>query len=195
MLKNFRKEKKGVFGLTAIQQFFVVILGLALLAYVIVIILGTLNTSQILSLSSDSVTNESITMNTTVPGVLAYSGVLGFSNPQIVKITSTSGAIVFGANTNSNTNYSLSSTGVITALLDMNATKVTYTYYAAGTAGNQLNNILLNTSNGVAGFFGSINPVYAILAVLVIILVLVVLVRVVSGGGGMGGSREASVPL
>ena len=55
---------------------------------------------------------------------------------------------------------------------------------------NQTQNILLNVSTGVTGFFSSINPVYAILAVLVIILVLVVLVRVVSSPGGASGTPQ-----
>lgn len=46
-LSDYKKDKKGIFGLTAIQQFFVVILGLALLAYVIVIIMGTLQSANI----------------------------------------------------------------------------------------------------------------------------------------------------
>ena len=41
------KDKKGVFGLTAVQAFFTIMLGLALLAYVIVIIMGTLSGTTI----------------------------------------------------------------------------------------------------------------------------------------------------
>jgi len=40
-------NKKGVFGLTAVQSFFAIILGIALLAYVIVIIMGTLSQAHI----------------------------------------------------------------------------------------------------------------------------------------------------
>jgi hypothetical protein len=46
-LKSLRRNKKGVFGLTAIQSFFAIILGIALLAYVIVIIMGTLSQAHI----------------------------------------------------------------------------------------------------------------------------------------------------
>ena len=49
---KFRKNKKGVFGLNAIQQFFATILGIALLAYVIVIIMGTLTDANILTAGS-----------------------------------------------------------------------------------------------------------------------------------------------
>jgi thiosulfate reductase cytochrome b subunit len=46
-MRNLLKEKKGVFGLNAVQSFFAIILGIALLAYVIVIIMGTLSTANI----------------------------------------------------------------------------------------------------------------------------------------------------
>ena len=46
-MKSLKKNKKGVFGLTAIQSFFAIILGIALLAYVIVIIMGTLSQAHI----------------------------------------------------------------------------------------------------------------------------------------------------
>jgi thiosulfate reductase cytochrome b subunit len=49
---TLKKDKKGVFGLTAVQQFFAVILGIALLAYVIVIIMGTLSSASIVTANS-----------------------------------------------------------------------------------------------------------------------------------------------
>jgi hypothetical protein len=52
ILKKFKKDKRGVFGLTAVQSFFAVILGIALLAYVIVVIMGTLSGSSILTANS-----------------------------------------------------------------------------------------------------------------------------------------------
>ena len=48
-MSKFKKDEKGVFGLNAVQQFFVIILGIALLAYVIVIIMGTLTEADILT--------------------------------------------------------------------------------------------------------------------------------------------------
>ena len=45
----FKKKSKGVFGLSAIQTFFVMLLGIALLAFVIVVIMGTLQSSTILT--------------------------------------------------------------------------------------------------------------------------------------------------
>lgn len=47
--KDKANKKRGVFGLNAIQQFFVILLGVALLAYVIIVIMGTLQGSSILS--------------------------------------------------------------------------------------------------------------------------------------------------
>ena len=48
LLSKIKKDEKGVFGLNAVQQFFVIILGIALLAFVIVIIMGTLQSADIL---------------------------------------------------------------------------------------------------------------------------------------------------
>ena len=50
--KRLLKDKKGVFGLTAVQAFFATILGIALLAYVIVIIMGTLQDANIVTANS-----------------------------------------------------------------------------------------------------------------------------------------------
>ena len=47
-MENLKKDQRGVFGLTAVQSFFAIILGIALLAYVIVIIMGTLQNASIL---------------------------------------------------------------------------------------------------------------------------------------------------
>ena len=49
---SLRNDKRGVFGLTAVQAFFGVILGIALLAYVIVIIMGTLSEASIVTADS-----------------------------------------------------------------------------------------------------------------------------------------------
>jgi hypothetical protein len=47
-----KKDKRGVFGLNAVQGFFAIILGIALLAYVIVVIMGTLQSTTILTANS-----------------------------------------------------------------------------------------------------------------------------------------------
>ena len=44
--RKFLEDKNGIFGLTAIQEFFIVLLGVALLGFVIVIIMGTLLSSS-----------------------------------------------------------------------------------------------------------------------------------------------------
>ena len=48
-IKKYFKDNKGVFGLNSVQQFFAIILGVALLGYVIVVIMGTLQDASILS--------------------------------------------------------------------------------------------------------------------------------------------------
>lgn len=57
-LSKLLKDKKGVFGLTSVQAFFVIILGIALLGYVIVIIMGTLNSSNIIPSDGLSLQNN-----------------------------------------------------------------------------------------------------------------------------------------
>jgi hypothetical protein len=189
--KKFIKDKKGVFGLTSVQAFFAIILGVALLAYVIVVIMGTLSSSTIIPLLSTSVVNESGSI-ATAGYTLAGASIRGFSLTTISATNLTGTFYVIPS-----ANYTVNAAGVVT-----NATPTTYTgaafsytygYYSSAT--NQLNQITGNTSVGITAFFGAINPVYSILAILVIILVLVVLVRVVTGGVGTGSSREASVPL
>lgn len=180
------KNKKGVFGLSSVQSFFAIVLAVALLGYVIVIIMGTLNSTNIIPQSSLTTTVNGEAGNIgpdASPYTLATATVDGFKSPAIVTIVNkTDSALI------SSGNYTLSAAGVL-----MNKTarvwstvEINYTYsYNTGNA-NNVNSILGNTSSGIATFFGAINPVYGILAVLVIILVLVVLVRVVTGQQGQG---------
>lgn len=73
---KFMKEKSGVFGLNAVQSFFVIILGIALLAYVIVIIMGTLQTANIVPAGSvASNQTNSILINTSA-GVSSFFGAI-----------------------------------------------------------------------------------------------------------------------
>jgi hypothetical protein len=52
MYKKYMKDMSAVFGLTSVQAFFVIILGVALLAYVIVIIMGTLQSANVVTSGS-----------------------------------------------------------------------------------------------------------------------------------------------
>ena len=197
-LKNLLKDKKGIFGLTAIQQFFVIILGLALLAYVIVVIMGTLSGTTILQSASQVTTNQATTSVVTETSQnLPIVGTAGIVNPvcsisSVVNGTSNT-AIPSGNYTLTNNGCTIAFTSITASAGNFNNTKwnVTYTTTYNSNAQNQQNSILGNTSTGITGFFSSINPVYAILAVLVIILVLVVLVRVVSApSGGMASTPQ-----
>ena len=192
-VKDFKENKKGVFGLTSVQSFFTIILGIALLAYVIIVIMGTLNDSDILKGNSltQVVFNETGHINAS-GYTLQNTSANGFSAIKIIIARNSSGTIIPA------TNYSLDTiTGIVT-----NATSLTYadsnftwSYKYNSKSQDNVENILLNTSEGVSSFFSSINPVYAILAILVIILVLIVLVRVVSGGTGEGQfGRKSSEP-
>jgi len=184
MIKKLLKDKRGVFGLNAVQQFFIVILGIALLAYVIVIIMGSLNNTTILPYASTSALAESGLAN----GGINNSGYVlgasltqpGFAGPAITTITNITSSLLIPSN-----NYTLvgniiyNSTATVWDAIEVNYTYQYYSVYQKGTSG-----LLANVSTGITGFFGAVNPVYAILAVLVIILVLVVLVRVVSNPSG-----------
>lgn len=189
MLKDFRKDKRGVFGLTAVQQFFIVILGIALLAYVIIIIMGTLNSSTIIPSQSNTVINETGSINATTAYVVQHVTDAGFTGFSVNVIYNSTAGVV------STTNYTVNANGSIVGVGNAAwpSALITYNFGNQTRAQSNLNNILSNTSTGITSFFGAISPVYAILAVLVIILVLVVLVRVVSGG--QEGQRQSSVPL
>ena len=71
-LSQMLKDKKGIFGLTAIQQFFVVILGIALLAYVIVIIMGTLSNANIVPAGSVAATQTTSILQNVSNGVTGF---------------------------------------------------------------------------------------------------------------------------
>lgn len=192
-MKSLIKDKKGVFGLTAIQQFFVLILGIAILAYVIIVIMGVLSQTNILPLATSTVINESTYINTTGSTDYLQCGntfcyeVPGFSGITVVYMINGSSGLPITSG-----NYSINNAGLITntSLQVWDEVNVTYTFGSWSSAAKQTNLILSNSSSGITAFFSNISPVYSILAVLVIILVLVVLVRVVSGGG----SRESSMP-
>jgi len=188
---KFLKDKKGVFGLTAVQQFFAVVLGLALLAYVIVVIMGTLQGANIIpagSLSGTATNETGAHLNTTAnPYTLSLASTSGFSSPVMVAVWGNSSEeydtlIPAG-------NYTVSSVGVLKtsagSKLNWSDVSVSYTYSYNNVYANNVNSILGNVSTGVTNFFGSINPIYAILAILVIILVLVVLVRIVNPEKGL----------
>lgn len=180
------KDKKGVFGLTAVQAFFTIMLGLALLAYVIVIIMGTLSGTNILNQLSGSVTNETGAYINTTSYTVDQSTLSGFAGLTITALyNSTSGGVIGLGNVTTGT------TGITNATTtNWNNVSVSYTYTYNSNQQDNLENILGNTSTGISGFFSSISPVWAILAVLVIILVLVVLVRVVQNPERSGASPQ-----
>jgi uncharacterized membrane protein len=181
-MKKLIKSKKGVFGLNAVQSFFAIILGLAILAYVIVLVMGTLGTASILSGLSGSYVNDSLTVVDTGTNLTrnAYPG----CSATITSVYNSTHTLCASGN--------YSTTGcTITNLTGYCSGKwnITYTYTYNSQAQVGSRDILQNTSFGITSFFASISPVYAILAVLVIILILVVLVRVVQAP-----NREGSSP-
>jgi uncharacterized protein involved in cysteine biosynthesis len=77
-LRKIIRDKKAVFGLTSVQQFFAIILGIALLAYVIVVIMGTLSSSSILTAGSLAKNQTDSILNNVSTGI---SGFFGAINP------------------------------------------------------------------------------------------------------------------
>lgn len=188
-MRKISKDKRGVFGLTSVQQFFAIVLGLALLAYVIVVIMGTLSNSTILPTGSQS--GLKINETGSITGFAAYrlaeaTNNEGFTNPIIIRVINATSKVDIQP-----TNFTVSSSGYVTNTTAYlwQSVNFTYSYNYNAVTTNNANAILGNTSGGIVSFFSAINPVYAILAILVIILVLVVLVRVVTGGDGRSGSN------
>ena len=173
-------NKKAVFGLTAIQTFLAIILAIALLAYVIIIIMGVLGTSNILQLASGTALNESVASPNSTSSHLQAVNLDGATCGTITKIYNGTGGTSIGVG---NITQGGASNCVLTNASNMDPYASTwlisypYTYNSVGQT--NLKGITSNVSTGITRFFSSISPVYAILAVLVIILVLVVLVRVV----------------
>lgn len=71
-VSSFMKDKRAVFGLTSVQQFFAIILGVALLAYVIVVIMGTLSSSAILATGSLAQNQTNQILNNVSVGVTSF---------------------------------------------------------------------------------------------------------------------------
>ena len=75
-MKQLIKDKKGVFGLTAVQSFFAIILGIALLAYVIVIIMGTLSSSSIVPSGSLAYNQTQSILSNVSTGITGFFGAI-----------------------------------------------------------------------------------------------------------------------
>lgn len=70
--KKFAQDKAGIFGLNAVQQFFVIILGIALLAYVIVVIMGTLQSSSILTANTLAANQTGFILGNVSNGITSF---------------------------------------------------------------------------------------------------------------------------
>ena len=190
-MEKLVKDKRGVFGLNAVQQFFIVVLGLALLAYIIVVIMGALQGTTILAQESTVTANLTGKVLNTTGFWIAEAETWGTTPRQGCVITS---CVMWNGTDDGDIinsgNYTINSPSDCwikrVAITTFNDSTVNVScnikYNSVGQV--QTRNVLQNTSSGVTGFFSSVSPVYAILAVLVIILILVVLVRVVSSPAG-----------
>ena len=71
-MKSLIKNKKGVFGLTSVQAFFAIILGIALLAYVIVVIMGTLQTSNVVAAGTLAANQTTVILQNVSAGITSF---------------------------------------------------------------------------------------------------------------------------
>jgi thiosulfate reductase cytochrome b subunit len=72
MLSKLMNDAKAVFGLNAVQSFFATILGIALLAYVIVIIMGTLQSASIVGTGTLAANQTSYILGNVSTGVTGF---------------------------------------------------------------------------------------------------------------------------
>lgn len=75
-MSTVKKDKKGVFGLTAVQAFFATILGIALLAYVIIVIMGTLQGASILTAGSLAANQSDLILGNVSSGITSFFGAI-----------------------------------------------------------------------------------------------------------------------
>lgn len=76
LYEKLKKDVKAVFGLTAVQSFFAVILGIALLAYVIVIIMGTLQSANIVPSGSLAANQTNSILANVSTGITSFFGAI-----------------------------------------------------------------------------------------------------------------------
>lgn len=72
MYNKLKADVRAVFGLNAVQSFFATILGLALLAYVIVIIMGNLQSASIVSTGSLAANQTNAILGNVSTGVTGF---------------------------------------------------------------------------------------------------------------------------
>jgi len=71
-INKLKKNKRGVFGLTSVQSFFAIILGVALLGYVIVVIMGTLSGTTILTAGSLAKNQTDFILTNVSSGIVTF---------------------------------------------------------------------------------------------------------------------------
>ena len=142
------RGKKAVFGLNAVQAFFAIILGLAILAYVIVILMGILGNAMIIPHNTVTIYNELGYINQTVDtfNQKINSTYTNPTNCRVLNAINYSSGLVISSG-----NYTINYAGCLWT----NSTNVTwnnvtfnYTMEYDSNAQNQLNSITGNTSTG-----------------------------------------------
>jgi len=71
-MSKFKNDEKGVYGLDSVTAFFSAILGLAILAFVIVIIMGSLQNSNVLTANSLAANQTNFLLGNVSAGVTGF---------------------------------------------------------------------------------------------------------------------------
>ncbi len=186
-------NKKGVLGLDTARQFILLILIVAVIAFALVILLGTLKpvTEDLGEERSDSLFNESQTMNQSVTVLDSFDLGLTRYNCAVTNITYN------GSRTLPSTNFSVDSSLCTVIYLSSGTTfpngtavNVTYSFTARSASAK---NILQNVSAGTERFFQDAETWFILLSVVIIILIIAVVVVAVGrfGQGGAVGTGNA----
>ncbi len=187
-----KNDKRGVFGLESVKLFFGIIAVIALIGFVIIVVMGTLEDTQIAgfeNLDATAFVNESVTLSvhfsnsTTVASArsVALTNVIVINVNNLTSIAQGNISIVQAGNyTISGGNFLLIQNA--TGGSDFNGSLVLISATANFKA-NQTRpiDVASNTSQWVVDFFSKVSSVWVVLAIMVVILVLIVLVRVVNG--------------
>jgi len=181
-LKSLNSNKKGIIGLDTVKAVMVTILALAIIGVAIVIVLTTLDESDIVR-DSKSETNLNDTL-TTVSEIGEY-----FTNYSLESASctvtyvqnETSGGVINSGNYTTNNCWIQFSGADLTYNNSNWNVSYTYTYDV-----NYVEGIKENVTEGIVDFFSNTTTIFAILVVVVIILAITIIIVAVSRFSGEG---------
>lgn len=178
------ESKRGIFGLDSVKVFFSVLVGLAILIFVIIVVLGTLTDSGVggRDWTYGQMNNESVAfwLNATNGGSVTTVGTYTAIQFNDNTVINESGAVI------PTSNYTVSG-GTFSAVdgspFEGGNISISGEYQYGELRSTEL---AQNVTTGSTSFISGLTSVFGILAIVVIILVLFVLVRIVGGDKGNG---------